>query len=425
MDLTPDVPPDLAPDRERLERLLGGPDLAWLRDRLRQRLERGLPLDRPVTLTDATDAQRRAVQRLLGRAPRAGSAVGVTPSVVDEVLRRSGAWPGGLASAVVTLTGPITLRSDAKQAAERAWSEAFAPMQAVVDRRPELAAWWELVCSSGLVRRLAREPSVARPLMADLAAAVAPLPVDGEPIGAFAARVLADAHALDDDRPLATLTLGAARAITGLPAGSGAGWRREVWAAVGLLRDELSTTVLALGLPGDTASATGRALGAWAEAGQPVSLTLRQLVRDPPHLNVAGATASVCENPVVLAAAAERLGDGCPPLVCTSGQPGVAVMTLLRLLVAAGGRLRHHGDFDWGGLSIGNVLHARLPMTPWRFDAAAYRRAVSGSRGRPLTGAPVAASWDPELARAMRETGLRVEEELVLDDLISDLSATT
>jgi hypothetical protein len=36
---------------------------------------------------------------------------------------------------------------------------------------------------------------------------------------------------------------------------------REVWAGVGLLRDELSTTVLALGLPGDAVSATGRGLG--------------------------------------------------------------------------------------------------------------------------------------------------------------------
>jgi uncharacterized protein (TIGR02679 family) len=133
---------------------------------------------------------------------------------------------------------------------------------------------------------------------------------------------------------------------------------------------------------------------------------------------------SVCENPVVLAAAAERLGPGGPPLVCTGGQPGAAVVQLLRLLVSAGARVRHHGDFDWGGLSIGNVLHARLPVTPWRFDAATYRRAVPGS-GRPLTGSPVAASWDPELARAMRETGLRVEEELVLDDLISDLRART
>lgn len=414
---------ELTRDRERLDRLLGGPELAWLRDRIRQRLERGLEVDGPVTLTSATDAQRRAVQRLLGRAPRAGSTLRVTLADVDEVLRRSGTWPDGLAAAVVALTGPVMLRSDAQAEDEHAWSDAFAPLHAMVDGRPELAQWCGRLRSGGLVRRLTRQPSVAGPLLADLAAVVAALPVAGEPLGAFAARITGDAHALDDDRPLTTLTLGAACALGGLPPGTGAQWRREVWAGVGLLRDELSTTVLALGLPGDAVSATGRALGAWRDAGQPVALTLRQLVRDTPRLAVG--TVSVCENPVVLAAAAERIGADCPPLVCTSGQPGAAVMHLLRLLVAVGARLRHHGDFDWGGVTIGNVLRARLPMTSWRFDAAAYRAAAAARNGRELTGPAVTASWAPDLTVAMSELTRRIEEELVLDDLLDDLAAGT
>ena len=414
---------ELTRDRERLDRLLGAPELAWLRDRIRQRLERGLEVDGPVTLTGATDVQRRAVQRLLGRAPRAGSTLRVTLADVDEVLRRSGTWPDGLAAAVVALTGPVTLRSDAQAEDERAWNDAFALLHAVVDGRPELAPWCRRLRSGGLVRRLTREPLVAGRLLADLAAVVAALPATGEPLGAFAARITGDAHALDDDRPLATLALGAACALGGLTAGTGTQWRREVWAGVGLLRDELSTTVLALGLPGDAMSATGRALGTWRDAGQPVVLTLRQLVRDAPRLKVAAV--SVCENPVVLAAAAERIGADCPPLVCTNGQPGAAVMHLLRLLVAVGARLRHHGDFDWGGLTIGNVLRARLPVTSWRFDAAAYRAAAGARSGRELTGPAVTACWAPDLTVAMSELARRVEEELVLDDLLDDLAAGT
>ncbi len=42
---------------------------------------------------------------------------------------------------------------------------------------------------------------------------------------------------------------------------------------------------------------------------------------------------------------------------------------VLRQLVAAGAQLLHHADFDWGGIRIGNVLHTRLPVSPWRFDA--------------------------------------------------------
>jgi uncharacterized protein (TIGR02679 family) len=237
------------------------------------------------------------------------------------------------------------------------------------------------------------------------------LPSPGEPIGRFAARTTGDAHALDDDRQLATLALRAARVLSGLPDGSGADWRREVWASVGLMRDELSTTVIALGLTGHPG------LEAWL--GQPVHLTLRQLVRDPPRL--AALDVFVCENPVVVATAADHLGPSCPPLICTSGQPSAAVTHLLRLIVAARGTLRYHGDFDWGGIRIANVLHDRVPFTPWRFDTASYLAA--GEVGRPLAGTPVEARWDPVLATTMHLAGRRIDEELVLDDLMSDLSA--
>lgn len=305
------------------------------------------------------------------------------------------------------------------EAAERhAWDAAFAPVH---DTAPaELREWVDGLRGSGLVRRLAGNVDAAGPLLADLAAVLATLPATGEALGAFAARITGRAHALDDDQPLATLALGAARVLSGLPNGSGAAWRREVWASVGLLRDELSTTVLTLGLPGDTETATGRALGALREVGQPVALTLRQLVRDPPRLAVG--RVAISENPVVLAAAAQQLGRDCAPLVCTSGQPGAAVMQLLRGLAADGTVLRHHGDFDWGGLRIGNLLHARLPVQPWRYDAAAYRNAVRRGVGRPLTGQRLTASWDSELSATMHATGRAVEEELLLDELLADLA---
>jgi uncharacterized protein (TIGR02679 family) len=102
-------------------------------------------------------------------------------------------------------------------------------------------------------------------------------------------------------------------------------------------------------------------------------LTLRQL-RQPPRLRSTGTNISICENPVVTAEAADRLGTAAQLLVCVGGQPGAAAMTLLRNLAEQGAQLRYHGDFDWGGLRIGNVVFGRLPVVPWRFDSAAYLR---------------------------------------------------
>jgi uncharacterized protein (TIGR02679 family) len=296
--------------------------------------------------------------------------------------------------------------------------------------RPELLQWLDELGRSGLVKRLQPDPKRARTLLGRLASVVAALPADGEPLGWFAARHAGGAHALDHGKPLATLALGAARALAGLPPPRGgespAESRREAWAAVGLLRGELSSVVLSLGLPGDGTSGTGGILTVARDRGEPVALTLRQVAGDRPTWDRSLRTTRVwiCENPVVLALAADRLGPRCPPLVCTSGQPGAAVMTLLQGLATAGAQLVHHGDFDWGGVRIGNVLHARLSVAPWRFDVAAYERAVALHPGPRLRGAPVGTAWDQELSAAMQRAGRAVEEEAVVEELLDDLATS-
>ncbi|WP_352231476.1 DUF2399 domain-containing protein [Actinomadura sp. NBRC 104425] len=54
----------------------------------------------------------------------------------------------------------------------------------------------------------------------------------------------------------------------------------------------------------------------------------------------------------------------------------------------------------------------------WRYDRGAYLAAASGGS---LSGRAVATPWDPGLGAAMAELGVRVEEELVLSDLLDDL----
>lgn len=415
-------------DQTRLNRLLGDPALCWVLDRVRRRIELGQPLDGTIARPSASAAERDAVARLFGRPPRTARGVSVSLEELDTLLRRSGAHEGGIAEAVVMLTGPVTVRAARIASEERAWAGAFAQIEAACAGRTELAAWIGRIRRTGLVKRLAGgSPAAGRELLNSLASVVVALPrAGGESLGTFAARVTGRAHALDEDSPLGTLALGAARVLAGLePPGPGesvAEARREAWAAVGVLCDELSSTVLTLALPGD-GSVTGRMLDAAREAGEPAWLTLRQLVRDAPRWRAADVGAVlVVENPSVVALAADRLGARSAPMVCTNGQPRAATIVLLRSLAAAGVRLRHHGDFDWGGLRIANLLHRRLPVEPWEFDCHAYERAVAmHPHAAPLSEGWVQASWDSRLAPAMREAGQRIEEELVAGDLLEKL----
>lgn len=461
--------PGVVVDTDRLVRLLGRPELSWLVDRIRDRMARGRPLTGVLTLSAPRQAQREAVERLLGRAPRGGRSLTVRLDALDGVLRHSGISPQGLAAAVVALTGPVRPLAEEREAEDREWEEAYAPLSAL---GPAYTDWIRRIRRDGLVRRLARSPGAAGPLLRDTARVLRALPAaPPTSLAAFAARVLSRSHALDDGTPLATLVLSAIRALGGFPDGTGAEWRREAWASAGLLKDDLSSTVLVLNVRGTPV------LDAMADAGEPAVLTLRHLARHltgPGQGPTEGARATgraqvpedvratdgvratggvpvsdgvrvtdcapgtadvyVCENPAVLSAAADAYGPACPPLVCLQGQPSAAALALLRHLshggvhggAHGGATLHYHGDFDWGGLRIATALRRAVPWTPWRYGATDYRAAAAATPGPDrLSGPPAESAWDPALAAALTELGVRVEEESVLDDLLGDLGRPT
>ncbi|HEX3785942.1 MAG TPA: TIGR02679 family protein [Pseudonocardiaceae bacterium] len=417
-------------DEQRLRRLLGGDDLGWLLERVRRRLELGRPLTGPVTLADADADQRRAVGRLLGRRMGAGRSLTVSLDDVDALLRTSGAAPDGLAAAAEVLLGTVPNRAVDAAIRQAAWSAAVRPVADLAARRREFEPWRSWLDATGLLRRLATDVADAAALADQAVRVLDAVPSPGIALGRLAATVTGDAHALDEGRPLATLCLSAIRVLTGGTAATAEVLttdRRAAWAAVGVHRDELSSTVLCLGLPGGTSTMVGRMLALATEAGEPCALTLRQLNRDlstvGSDLGAGGRLVHLCENPIVLACAADELGSACPPLLCLNGQPSTAVIRLLDLLAGAGARFAYHGDFDWGGIRIANALRARTDWTPWRYETLSYQAALSSAGGGDLTGRPVDASWDPDLRPMLERNGIHIQEELVLADLVDDLGA--
>jgi uncharacterized protein (TIGR02679 family) len=157
--------------------------------------------------------------------------------------------------------------------------------------------------------------------------------------------------------------------------------------------------------------------------GEPVVLTLSQLRRWPVDPLPAGGAAFVVENPSLVAEAAGR-GWGGPPLLCSSGRPTIAVITLVRQLRAAGGEVYQHADFDPAGLGITAWLGQRAGTIPWRMGAADYLAAVATRRERvALAGRLPPAPWDPDLVEAMAAHGVAVYEEELRGTLLSAVSS--
>ncbi|MEU8782128.1 DUF2399 domain-containing protein [Streptomyces sp. NPDC048637] len=120
-------------------------------------------------------------------------------------------------------------------------------------------------------------------------------------------------------------------------------------------------------------------------------MTLRQLTREPSDLGVAGRTIRVCENPAVLAAAADGLDRGCcPPLVCVEGNLSLASRALLTQLTDCGCPIAYHGDFDWGGVRIAEAgMTVDLLDTPTDAQLSRMTRtACATAAGRPYPASP-------------------------------------
>jgi uncharacterized protein (TIGR02679 family) len=102
------------------------------------------------------------------------------------------------------------------------------------------------------------------------------------------------------------------------------------------------------------------------------------------------------------------------------------VSALLQRLADDRAVMRYRGDFDWPGIAIANRIVSDFGAKPWRMGAADYEAALVAAGESMielprLTGDSVAAAWDGELAPAMSRAGWAVHEELMLEDLLSDL----
>jgi uncharacterized protein (TIGR02679 family) len=407
-------------DPERVRRVLGAPELGWLVDRIRIRLERGEPVDGTVTLVGATAEQRKAASRLLGHRVGRATSLRIPLPEVEAALRRAGIT-SGLRGAVESLAGRPVRNPAAERAAQnQRFHEA---LDAARSSRLSGAEWhgtWldEITKDSTLIRLVRQNQGY---LLAQATAVLERLPDgDGESpvlLPALAEAMTGDTGALNAT-PLASLVLRALSLREDVPVPASREAERALWNAAGVVTDDLSSQVLVLNV-----RAGGDRLGSWlteaAEAGEPFRVTLHQL--SVMTILPLAIDMYVCENATVLRAAAGQLGIRSAPLVCTEGEPSMACRVLLRSAASTGTRIHWHSDFDWVGLRQTAAAITRLGATPWLMSADDYQAGVAGSC-EPLRGTAAESPWDPRLAELMHARGRTVSEERQLPALLADVA---
>lgn len=397
------------------------PEYRRLLAQARRSLERtGGDLSRSVTVRAPDAAERKAIIGIIGYRDPQAKAITVRLSELDDVVRT------GTGLSLAELLGEIgeTVRDRPAEAAASARARTDLLHVAASSPLAESAPWYRdwlaylqkgtltRLLTRGEEHRLAQAVTVIELLEAGLA--------DPLTLPELADRVAGDTKVLDNGALLAKLVLRALTIRLGRDMPVSAEQHRGLWDAFGVASDDLASRVLLLNLPAD-----GDGLGEWlrgaARHGTPFQVTLHQLRTLP--ITTSHPAVFVCENPAVLRRAADRLGPGSAPLLCTEGLPSSAFHLLAQTITGGGGELRYHGDFDWPGVAIADAVMKRHGATPWRMSAADYRAGLRGNE-RPLGGRARPTPWAPDLGRAMRETGVVVNEEAVVGALVADLAVT-
>ncbi len=229
------------------------PELAPVVDELARRFGNGeVPV--ALTLRDLSAATRRAIadllgsERLVGTTGRLSIARLLTSLHLDAVDE--------LRLLVEELRGPLADRRADRQAAIAArnalwaWVERDVARLRVAKDPAVLLPWVESLRASGIRGgvetyrgRLARVLSVLRGL-----------PADGVGLVTLATDRAADPHALAYGSAVGTLTLDALACVADVPRPDDAESSRSLWERFGVVPDALSSTVLAIGVPGGSES---------------------------------------------------------------------------------------------------------------------------------------------------------------------------
>lgn len=412
-----------------------------------------------VTLHDCSSDERREIASFLGKRLYAENAIRVRLGDVEKALLHSFTCTlPDLLRAFFPDRALVTRVEQRAQHTQRQ-SDFRAALASFIAQLPPDARgrrWLEygLHGEQWLYARYKNAPLEEQQRQLKLAAYVAalldqlPRPDAPERLALFAQRTSGDPHMLDANRPAGRLFLlalsdmagdknlahaGMAGASLAVALDNTVGDREQallLYRDAGLLVDTISTNVAAYNLAG-ACYLDGTPDPLLQTAGTRVMLLPLRQLQAWQSVRASSATIYVVENPQVFEEIIDsvQMESKPPTLICTSGWPSVAALTLLDLLLrtSPAHSLRYSGDFDARGLQIAAYMLARYPgrCHPWRFDRDTYS-AVLQQGGIPAPASDLALLdtlpdiFSP-LVTSMQQTGMWAYQEGITHFLIDDI----
>ncbi len=228
----------------------------------------------------------------------------------------------------------------------------------------------------------------------------------------FAAEISGDPHYFDEGTTVVRflrLFIQERYGMKRQPSYSDTEWKARILYRAGILKDDLSNTVLIYGLQAFLQDGTRHiGLDGFYQIREPLQCTLQTLYRLDRISG--GEDVYVVENPAVFAALVSRYPE--KAFVCTNGQLRLSALILLDLL-SRESRLHYAGDYDPEGLGIAQRLKNRYGsrLELWEYKPEYYLRAGAAENLR--EGAVL-----PE-GTVSSESGISLEEAVSPESTIS------
>ena len=391
-----------------------------------------------IVLKDSTPQERQAIGRMMGSVYQE-SEVALALKDFEEMLQKTRFAPISLRELLEAYFGcEIHSNMDRKQEKEEKKRNFFESCRVYFENRDEsekeyILDWisaMEKMQSRGyaqVIREWQMDETQARKIVCTIGDALMEALKNTEdvPLAVFAAQISGNPHYLDRGYSSGRLFMQGLCLIQDKDYPQFSSEWKERLLSVHILPDDISSMVTTLGIHLQNGVKAHQAVEEFCRMREPVILTA---------LNLRGATAAwteekriyIVENEMVFTYLADKICEGQAALMCTSGQPRIAALEIIKLLVENNTEIYYSGDMDPEGMGIADRLWQKYPekVHIWRMSGEDDKKAISNEEIDSRSMKMLNNLKNPELqntARSLYQQKYAAYQENILIELCEDI----